>query len=390
MDSIYFSLHNLLPVVWVCAGAALIAMLWLLTAYRRRVASVAASAKSVACGVAETDFPPLSVVVHAGDNATALAAMLPEIFGQDYPAPVEVIVVNDGSAEDVKDLVDRLGMEHRNLYQTFVPDQAHNLSRKKLGISLGVKAAHNPYVILTCAECRIASTGWLREMAAPFAKGKEVSLGYARIDGVKKGKDRYDEAAAGVKWLSEALAGKPFRGTGYNIGYSRELFFKAKGFSKSLTFHYGDDDLFINQIATAGNSAVVLAPGSVLAVNCRDPRRLLRDLRLRHCFTERFLPQRGARFFAFSALMMWVWLVAVVAGIVFSLPNALPACFFMATVVGLWIPLTKVWKSAGEALGIRLAAWCLPVQIMWRWGRTLNYRMRCGRASRRNYTWLQR
>lgn len=390
MDSIYFSFHNLLPVVWVCAVVAVVAMLWLLTAYRRRVASVGNAAVSRAAEVADGAFPPLSVIVHATDNAGALAAMLPEIFRQDYPAPVEVVVVNDGSSEDVKDLVDRLAMEHRNLYQTFVPDQAHNLSRKKLGISLGVKAAHNPYLILTCAECRINSTRWLREMAVPFACGKRVSLGFAYIDGVRRGKDRYDEAATAVKWLSEALAGRPFRGTGYNIGYHRDLFFNAKGFSRSLTFHYGDDDLFINQIATADNTGVVLSPGSVLAVEHRDPRRLLRDLRLRHCFTERFLPQRGARFFAFSAFMMWIWLAAVVTGIVFSLPNALPGCFFLATVPALWLPLVKVWSNAGVALGIKPAAWRLPIDMMWRWCRSLNYRLRCGRASRRNYTWLQR
>lgn len=390
MDPIYFSFSNLLPVVWVCAGVVAVTMIWLLTAYRQRVASVAKSAEAQADEPADDAYPPVSVIVHVTDNAKGLGALLPDIFGQDYPAPVEVIVVNDGSAEDVKDLVARFGMEHRNLYQTFVPDQAHNLSRKKLGISLGVKGAHYPHVILTSAECRIGSDRWLRHMAAPFACGKDVSLGFARIGGVKEGKNRYDEAVVGVKWLSAALGGKPFRGTGYNIGYSRSLFFDAKGFSKSLTLHYGDDDIFINQIVTADNTGVVLAPGSVVSVEWYDPRRLLRDLRLRHCFTERFLPQGSARFFAFSALMMWLWLTAVIVGIVFSLPNALPGCFFLATIPALWIPLVKTWRAAGKVLGIRLPAWRLPMMMLWRWSRSLDYSMRCGRVSRRNYTWLQK
>lgn len=390
MDSIYFSLYNLQPVVWICAVVAVAAMLWLLSVYRGRVVSVSDAAAGDVDEPDDAAFPPVSIIVHANDNAGALGAFLPEIFRQDYPAPFEVIVVNDGSAEDVRDLVDRLSLQYRNLYQTFVPEQAHNLSRKKLGISLGIKAARNPYVILTCAECRVASDRWLRFMATPFAKGKDVSLGFARIDGLGGMKNRYDEAATAVKWLSEALAGKPYRGIGYNIGYSRALFFEAKGFSRSLTFHYGDDDLFINQIATGGNTGVVLDPGSVLAVEWHDPRRLLRDLRMRHCFTERFLPKGASRFFAFSTIMLWIWLGAVVTGIVFSLPNALPACFFAALVPALWIPLVKAWRNAGAVLGIGLPAWRLPFAMMGRWRRSLNYGLRCGRTSRRNYTWLQK
>lgn len=391
MDSIYFSLYNLRPEVWVSAVLAIVAMLWLLTLYRLRIARVSKEAvkEKEEEEIVDRPLPPISVIVHANDNAGALAAILPEIFNQDYPADFEVIVVNDGSAEDVKDVVARLAIAHRNLYQTFIPDQAHNLSRKKLGISLGVKAARYPYVILTCAECRIGSDRWLREMAIPFAKGRDVSLGFARIGGISRN-NRYDEVMVGVKWLSAAMAGKPYRGTGYNIGYSKELFFEAKGFSKSLTLHYGDDDLFINQITTASNTGVVLAPGSVLTVEWPDPNRLLRDLRLRHCFTERFLPQSSARFFAFSTFMMWIWFVAIVVGISFSLPNALPGCFFLATIAGLWIPLVKVWRGAGAVLGIYLPKWSLPIAIMGRWVRTLDYNARCGRASRRNYTWLQK
>lgn len=281
-------------------------------------------------------------------------------------------------------------MEHHNLRQTFIPDEAHNLSRRKLGISLGVKAARYQHVVLTCAECRIKSDLWLRHMAVPFAKGLDVSLGFAYIDGVKEGLNRYDEAMVGVQWLSAALLGKPYRGTGYNLGYNRDLFFKAKGFSKSLTLHYGDDDLFINQIATGDNTGVVLTPGSVVAVEWPDPKRHLRDLRLRHCFTARFLPKGVSRLFGFSTLMAWLWLAGVVAGIVFSLPNALPGCVFLLTVPVLWIPLVKAWRKAGAALEIRIPAWRLPLFIMWHWSRSLHYRLRCGRASRRNYTWLQK
>ena len=93
------------------------------------------------------------------------------------------------------------------------------------------------------------------------------------------------------------------------------------------------------------------------------------------------------RIFHYNALDM---AGAVVTGIVFSLPNALPACFFAALVPALWIPLVKAWRNAGAVLGIGLSAWKLPFVMMGRWRRSLNYGLRCGRTSRRNYTWLQK
>lgn len=389
MDQIFFSAHNLLPAVWISAAVALLSLLWLVTVYRSRVSRPAKAA------VRETDvpdeaFPAVSVIVYANDNALALARLLPVIFGQDYPAPFEVVVVNDGSVEDVTDVVNRLSLDHKNLYLTFVPDEAHNLSRKKLGISLGIKAARNPYVLLTDACCAIESTSWLRHMAAPFAQGKSVSLGYARIDGLNGAMNRYDEVAEGVKWLSAAIGGHPFRGAGFNLGYSRAMFFEAKGFSRSLTLHFGDDDVFVSQIARPDNTAVVLAAGSVVSVETDNPAKTLRELRLRHCFTARFLPKGASRFFGMSALMMWLWFASVVTGIVFSLPNALPSCLFIATIPCLWVPLAIAWRKSARALGVRLNPWCVPFVSMWRCMRTLRYRLLCGRASRRNYTWLQK
>lgn len=389
MNDIYFSLNNVLPAVWLCTAVAAIAMAWLLTAYRRRVLLKGSDETAGPAPDNDGEFPPLSVIVYTSDDPAGLAELLPQVFAQNYHAPFEVIVVNDGSSEGVTDVVNRFSLAHRNIYQTFVPDEAHNLSRKKLGISLGVKAARNPYVVLTCSECRVPSTMWLREMAVPFARGKEVSLGYARIAGLKGAMNRFDEAATAVKWISAAMRGNPYRGTGYNMAYSRRLFFDAKGFSKSLTFRHGDDDLFVSQVANGDNTAVVVSPGSVLSIAGHNPAGILRELRLRHCFTGRFLPKGSARFFGFSTLLMWVWTAAIATGIVFSLPNALPALLFVIMVPSLWIPMVAAWRKTSSRLGITLGRWSLPAVMLTRFMRNVRYKLRCGRSSRRNYTWLQ-
>jgi hypothetical protein len=51
-------------------------------------------------------------------------------------------------------------------------------------------------------------------------------------------------------------------GVGRNMAYRKSLFVKNKGFSSHYTLASGDDDLFINSVATKNNVAIEIGPGS--------------------------------------------------------------------------------------------------------------------------------
>lgn len=385
----YFSLYNILPIVWVSLSIAILAMVYLLTIYRSR--TKLRTPREAAVQIDDSELPGVSVIVYANDNAKELRAMLPQLLNQNYPeGRLEIIVVNDGSVDDVTDVVKYLGQEHHNLYITFVPDQAHNLSRKKLAVSLGIKAARNEVVVLTTADCRPDSADWLRNMAYPFTEAggnKEVVLGWARITNIKKSMLRFDQVARATTWISSAIHGVPYRGLGYNIAYRRTLFFEAKGFSRSLNLHNGDDDIFIHQIANAENCAVVLESGAAVDVNFQRPAAAYRELRLRHCFTERRLPKGSRRLMGLATFALWLWVAAVAVGITFSLPNWYPACLFIALIPALWIPLTINWMRTAKALGLHLSPAILWWQMLWRWLPNMRCKIKCGSKKRHNFTW---
>lgn len=381
----YFAFNNILPVVWVCLGVALVAMTYLLTVYRSFTRLRHTSGEDTL--PSDEELPGVSVIIYARDNASDLRETLPEILSQEYPeGKMEVIVVNDGSVDEVTDVVNLLGLEHPNLYITFVPDEAHNLSRKKLAISLGIKAAKKEVVVLTTAACRPASNLWLKHMAAPFSTS-DVVLGWASINRLKGSMARFDEAARGTTWLSAALHSRPYRGTGFNLAYRRSTFFEAKGFSRSLNLHNGDDDIFINQIANSDNTSVVLSPDALMTVSFQKPRAAFHELRLRHCFTQRRLPKGARRLMGSATLAIWLWVAAVATGVVFSLPNWFPSCLFAATIPALWIPLTVNWMRTGRTLGIRLSPALLWWEMLWRWLPNMRCRLACGSSDRRNFTW---
>jgi hypothetical protein len=67
---------------------------------------------------------------------------------------------------------------------------------------------------------------------------------------------RYDTFLVAQQYLSFALSGITYMGTGRNLAYRKELFFKNKGFARHYHILSGDDDLFINEVAKSGNTAV--------------------------------------------------------------------------------------------------------------------------------------
>lgn len=386
----YFSFDNILPVVWIALGATLVLSILLLTLYRRFI--TVRDTVSPDIDIPDSELPGMSVVVYSRDDAEELQTMLETVLTQDYPqGKLDVIVVNDGSAEDVTDVVNLLSVKYRNLYITFVPQEAHNLSRKKLAISLGVKASKREVILLTTANSTPASDRWARLMAYPFtsAGGKrKVVLGWGKISGIRSAMLRFDQVARAVTWLSAVLhMHLPYRGTRFNLAYRRDLFFEAKGFSRTLNLNNGDDDIFISQIATPENTGVVVCGDATVDIHFQNPEKGYRDLRLAHCFTERRLTRKPRLMMGFFTLLLWLWVAAVATGIVFSLPNIFPALIFILLIPALLIPLTITWRRTAATLGLKLPAAGLWWMMLWRWIPVLRSKISCSSDSRKNFTW---
>lgn len=204
------------------------------------------------------DEPPLSVIICAHNESENLRKNLPAILEQDYPQ-FEVIVINDGSTDETEELLSVLEEKYPHLYHSFTPDSARYISRKKLALTLGIKASKYEWLLFTEANCYPVNNQWLRLMARNFTPRTQVVLGYS---GYERGKGwlhkraSFDSLFTSLRYLGLALTGKPYMGIGRNLAYRKELFFNAKGFSTYLNMQRGEDDLFINQVAHKDNTRV--------------------------------------------------------------------------------------------------------------------------------------
>ena len=214
------------------------------------------------------ELPPLSVIIYAREEVENLRRNLTAVLEQDYPQ-FEVIVINDGNTDESEDYLTLQGEKYPNLYHSFVPSSSRYISRKKLAITLGIKASKYDWLVFTEANCLPESDQWLRTMARNFTSRTQIVLGYS---GYERGKGwlhkraSFDNLFTSMRYLGYALAGKPYMGIGRNMAYRKELFYAQKGFSAHLNLQRGDDDLFINKTATSENTRVETDANAVVRV----------------------------------------------------------------------------------------------------------------------------
>ena len=208
----------------------------------------------------ESKTPGVSVVLAAHNESYNLSQYLQALLTQDWPE-YEVIVVDDGSEDDTRAMVESYMVRDPRVHMTFVPYGARVLSTKKLAITLAAKAAKYDYLLLTDADCVPESNQWIREMMKGFEKA-DVILGFGAYFWEKGHINRlvrYDTLFNGLHYLGAALCGHPYMGVGRNLAYRKSLFFESGGFTHQMTNRAGDDDLFVNHVATKQNTAVVLS-----------------------------------------------------------------------------------------------------------------------------------
>lgn len=294
-------------------------LLWRRLAIKRRVGQ---------CSTPECADPAtlssVSVIIYAHNDAENLRRSLPYILNQNYP-DFEVIVVNDGMVADDSNVVAEFRREYANVYETFVPDDTRNVSRRKLALMVGIKAAKNEVIVTTNANSHPTSDYWLMAMCRNFSPGTDVVIGQAlynhRSDKGSGHRLRsFDSVCTRALYTVWAICCKPYRGTCDNLAYRRDTFFANKGFSKSMNLHYGDDDIFVSEIAFRENTAVELSRESFISTTYEDPARALREQKYRYDFTSRYISTRSFATERTMAVLYWlnfmiIALLATVAAI---------------------------------------------------------------------------
>jgi glycosyltransferase involved in cell wall biosynthesis len=271
---------------------------------------------------------PVSVIICARDEDENIARNLPGVLVQKYPSTHEVIVVNDNSVDDSKYILEELKKTFRFLNIVELKQEAKLISGKKYPLSIGIKEAKHEIVLLTDADCVPTSEFWMQKMQDAYVNGTEVVIGYGgykKRPGILNKLIRFETFHSALQYLSFALAGRPYMGVGRNLSYKRDVFFRNKGFSAINHIPGGDDDLFINKVATKHNISVVIDKD---AITLSQPKRTFaawHKQKTRHYSTARYYKTANKFLLAlysvsqflfyplfFAALIFYSWKLALI------------------------------------------------------------------------------
>jgi len=301
---------------------------------------------------------PVSVIISARNEANNLRENLPSILEQNYP-DFEVVVINDCSYDASGDVLDEMKEKYPRLKVVTITEHERFKTGKKFALTLGIKAAKNEYLLFTDADCVPASDNWITYMAANFTRPDQIVLGYSPYKKTLNFLNpfiRFETIKTAINYLSAAVRGDAYMGIGRNLAYTKTLFFGAKGFAAHMHVISGDDDLFVNQNATADNTAIEINPDSFVYTDAKTTLNSLFRQKKRHFGVGKLYKARHRRMLSIDAASGFLFYILLTICLVFNFEPLLAAGLFMFRLIFQLIIYNKLFKRLdGKGL-----LWYLP------------------------------
>jgi glycosyltransferase involved in cell wall biosynthesis len=266
---------------------------------------------------------PFSIIICAKNERKNIQANIEQWCTQDYKDAYgrlnyEVLLVDDLSDDGSHYLYPDLQNRFPHLRILILRQEAKGIPGKKFALSMGIKEAKFDNLLLTDADCRPASEQWLSHISKTYNKDTEIVLGYSPFEkesGFLNKWQRWETLHTAMQYFGFALRRMPYMGVGRNLSYNRSLFNANKGFSKFHHIASGDDDLFVNQVATKNNTRVVLSPESYTWSKAKSNYEAWWFQKTRHLSTAKYYkaqPKFLLGLYSISHTLFWLLLPLVI------------------------------------------------------------------------------
>lgn len=264
----------------------------------------------------ESIFSPVSLLICAKNEKQNLADNIPLWLDQDYPN-FEIILINDASNDETLDVMEHFAKKDTRIQIVNVENNEAFWGNKKYALTLGIKKAKNKILLFTDADCRPASNNWIQKMTANLSRDKKLVLGYGayiKTPGFLNALIRYETLLTAIQYFSYAKAGLPYMGVGRNLAYTSELFYNNNGFISHIKIPSGDDDLFVNEVATGKNTAICFHKDAFTYSNPKRSWNAWILQKKRHLSTAKFYkPQHKLALGIFYLCNLLFWVLAILS-----------------------------------------------------------------------------
>ena len=232
---------------------------------------------------------PISIVLPIRENNTELRALIPAILSQEYTSEFQLIIVIDKGDHETKDILEQYENDKR-LYVTFVPTTSRYMSRQKMAITLGVKAAKYQHVLLIGATTLIKKNSWLQAIGHSFKKDCNLFVVPGTYEESTNSFYQFAHLYTLSYLLNGYLKGRFDRINSNIVGFKKDEFIEQDGFRGGLEHVRGEYEFIVNKYSQQGDC--------VLQFNCdewtceKTPSKAeWMDKELTYMHTKRYLKQ---------------------------------------------------------------------------------------------------
>lgn len=265
-----------------------------------------------------SNLPPISVLVIAHSNSKALDAHLPIILTQDYAPGFEVVVVGEQGDLQMEAAISQFA-QCKNLYATYVPKRSLFMSKVKLCVALGVKAAHNEWIVMVDSESKPVSDTWLLSLARRMSASTNLIIGYSNYSEDASDFYRFHRLFEDCYIYRKAQLSTAFRANGTNVAFRRSEFINNDGFRDYLQYVNGEYDFIVNKYAKPNSTATAIDVDAIIREDVPTKKAWHDRNVFNHYMRKRLQRSNGMCFlYNMDQTFMWVNYVAVVGACVFA------------------------------------------------------------------------
>lgn len=212
------------------------------------------------------EHPPVSVIVTVrGENERFLTDELPVLLNQQYDH-YEVIVVYIGGDMEYYAQLQNIRNNYSYMRLTKMGGNDRIYITTKQALNVGIKSAQYEALLFTTTGSMPKSEEWISFMAKGFEYGEVVvgsSVASYENDNVRNYLKRMVEMHNMRNAMASAVQGKFFYAPRCNYGFTKSLYDSTRGYNY-LGIDIGDNDLYLQDIASPERLAVVLSPHAIV------------------------------------------------------------------------------------------------------------------------------
>lgn len=291
-----------LSLLCVVAGIALLSLYWLRLRRFRLLAKHAAwqlEAQAVEKATHEALIEGLSdeekvltIVVPVVNERDPLEPLLRNLIGQKYKREYEILVADENHTAEIEALCERIQRnDFSRLRYTFVPDSSRYIERRKLAITLGMRAARGEWVMVLSPDTLPVDDQWLYHISQSLIEGNDMVMAYYNYDD--------DGSLVARRAIFDRVCDLATRMEAWDDGLvmgclpsawavRKSWFLSENGFADSVNLAFGEEAVFACLHADTERTALLCSPSTRL-VEALPSADVLQTRRMRACEVMHFL-----------------------------------------------------------------------------------------------------